>query len=62
MSRLSRYAAWRGKPPSHKALERMLKISKTAELDAGGRFVAIQFGNRRVEKKDLTAGHVASFM
>jgi hypothetical protein len=40
----------------------MLKMSKTAELDAGGRFVAIQLGNRRVEKKDLTAGHVASFM
>ena len=61
-SRLSRYASWRAKPPSRKALDKMIKMSKTVEVDAGGSFLAIEIGGKRKERKDLTAGHVASYM
>lgn len=37
-------------------------MSKQIEVNAAGRLLAVQLGNRRIESKDLTAGQVASYM
>lgn len=60
--RLSRYAAWRQRPPSPKALDMVLIMKGEAVRDDTGKIVEINMMGKRFEIGQITAGHVSSYL
>lgn len=62
LPRLSRYAPWRRRAPTVKALDAVRRLKRGVELDEAGKLVAVMIGTRRVEVRKMTAGQVASYL
>lgn len=62
ISRLSRYAPWRQRSPSPKALDLVLKMRGEATRDASGKVTEINMLGRRLPIHKITAGHVSAYL
>ncbi|KAI9632391.1 P-loop containing nucleoside triphosphate hydrolase protein [Dioszegia hungarica] len=60
--KLSRYAPWRHRPPSPRALEQVIRMKGDPVRDAKGNLIAVNMMGRLMPVEKITAGHVASYL
>ena len=60
-ARLSRYAAWRRRPPTARATEQLLKLKGLA-VEEYNRDTEIDFMGKPVRVSNLNAGQIAAYL